>query len=621
MRVPRCLDGWRGAALVAVTYIYFLIFAQFGFLARLAEQGIEGTTLRVAMAAMAAGGILFSIVAAKLATHLKPAYALSIGFLIAELAALLALFPLAFVTAALAAFLIGAGLGILTVSLVTHLPKWTGQSYPILMVGIGTGVGYLVSNVPAVFTASPAHQAVLAACLCVLGAIVASSVIDNAEPEPTPLGVSFPLVLAGFAALVWLDSAAFYIIQHTPLLKAGTWMGDVHLWVNGGIHLVAALVAALLLRRHRMVLVLSCAVIALGFACTLLLHPALVLSASVFYPVGVSLYSTALVAYPAFLSGARTVEERARIACWLYCVAGWIASALGIGMGQNLGFVPPAFVAVAGAVVLVPALFAIAPKRARELLLLAAAVLVALGIERSLPASHPAPVRTAVERGREVYINEGCISCHSQYVRPGTPDELMWGPVQSMEQVHAQRPPLIGNRRQGPDLAEVGARRSPLWLKAHFFNPAAISSRSPMPSYGFLFQDGRGDDLIAYLSSLNIDNPSHLQSQAVWQPSVSSWSEANIAGGAELYARECATCHNPRGESRLQWGAQFRQLPPDLAASSDLALRYTPAQLAGVIRFGFRGTDMPGHEYLTDQEITSLAQWLLRHSAQPVPHS
>jgi hypothetical protein len=66
-------------------------------------------------------------------------------------------------------FLIGAGLGLLTVTLVTHLRQWTGDRNPLLAVGLGTGVGYLVCNFPPFFTASAEVQALTAGFLCLVG--------------------------------------------------------------------------------------------------------------------------------------------------------------------------------------------------------------------------------------------------------------------------------------------------------------------------------------------------------------------------------------------------------------------------------------------------------------------
>ena len=137
--------------------------------------------------------------------------------------------------------------------------------------------------------------------------------------------------------------------------------------------------------------------------------------------------------------------------------------------------------AAAGAVVLLPQLVPFVRQRDRELALTVLVILAAFFLHRFLTRSDASPQLTPVERGRQVYISEGCIHCHSQYVRPNSPDVLMWGPVESISELREENPPLIGNRRQGPDLAEVGARRSALWLKAHFYNPAQVSGSSIMP--------------------------------------------------------------------------------------------------------------------------------------------
>jgi cytochrome c oxidase cbb3-type subunit 2 len=431
----------------------------------------------------------------------------------------------------------------------------------------------------------------------------------------------FALVVASFAALIWLDSAAFFIIQNSTTLKAGTWQGVAHLWANGFIHLCAAVFAAWLLLRRDLPVVLSLALGALAFACLLLLDPARAITASVFYPIGVSLYSVALVAYPSFLSPAATITERARQAGWIYAIAGWIGSALGIGMGQNLGYVPPVFVAVAAAIVLAPVLFRIFRGRPRELAVTGVILLIAFVVYRVQPGASVAASPSTIERGRLVYISEGCIHCHSQYVRPGTADVLMWGPVESIEKIHDQRPPLIGNRRQGPDLSQVGARRSALWLKMHLYNPREVSGASIMPSYAFLFRDRRGNDLVAYLASLHSPDPEqHQANQKQW--SLPADASSDPANGPHLYNRYCATCHNPNGRTRLRWQSDFIESPAVLVADPaplTSSTRPQPAQIdhfAQIIKFGIPNSDMAGHEYLPDKDIASLSLWLAQSSAQ-----
>lgn len=117
------------------------------------------------------------------------------------------------------------------------------------------------------------------------------------------------------------------------------------------------------------------------------------------------------------------------------------------------------------------------------------------------------PGEDPVALGRAVYVSEGCLHCHSQYVRPVGLDTELWGPPTDPDQALAQRPVLIGNRRQGPDLANVGLRRDRTWNRLHLENPGSVSPGSRMPSYAHLFRAGdtRGEALLSYLEALQPD--------------------------------------------------------------------------------------------------------------------
>jgi cbb3-type cytochrome c oxidase subunit II len=632
-------SGVQGIGLIAVTYVYFLIFAQFAFLHRLDALGIAGDHLKFVMAAMAIGGILLSLLAPRVAFLPSSVRRLQMGFSFAGIAAFLSLVPLTASSATMVALLIGAALGLLTVTLVTYLRQWTGDSNPLVKVGLGTGIGYLVCNVPSLFTASPQVQSATAGLLCMSGIVFAHFTANSASQAqsneaPAPFQISFAFIVASFSVLIWLDSAAFFIIQNTSVLKSGTWQGSAHLWANGLIHLGAALLGAFLLRRRGLPIVLAAAAGALAVACLLLLDPARAISASLFYPIGVSLYSVALVAYPSLLSSATSTAQRGRQAGWIYAIAGWIGSALGIGMGQNLGHVPPAFVAVASAVVLFPVLVRVFRHRPRELALTSLVLLGALIVYRIQPSVPVAASPSAIERGRLVYISEGCIHCHSQYVRPNTTDVLMWGPIESLDQIHQERPPLIGNRRQGPDLSHVGARRSALWLKMHLYNPREVSGSSIMPSYALLFRDQRGSDLVAYLASLGAPAArQHIADEQQWHLSSEALASTNSADAPQLYNHYCATCHNADGRTRLKWESEFIESPAILTVGAITtagpittggevdhpAARPESARidhLAQIIKFGIPASDMAGHEYLPDKDIASLSLWLARNTAQ-----
>ena len=123
-------SGWQGASLVAITYVYFLIFAQFAFLKRLADLGVAGAHLQAVLAAMAIGGILFSLLTPRLSLWPSPNLRLRAGLVVSAAAAFLSLLQLSTVAAIAISFLIGAGLGVLAVTLVTHLRQWTGNRSP-----------------------------------------------------------------------------------------------------------------------------------------------------------------------------------------------------------------------------------------------------------------------------------------------------------------------------------------------------------------------------------------------------------------------------------------------------------------------------------------------------------
>ncbi len=619
-------SGWRGVALIAITYVYFLIFAQFAFLKRLAQLNIVDAHLKAVMAAMAAmalGGIAVSLLAPRLPRLPLPRSRMQLALGGCVIAAIATIFPLNSAFALLVAILIGGALGLLTVTLVTYLPLWIGDRNPLLRVGLGTGAGYFLCNFPPLFNASPRAEALTAAALCLAGLGIVGHRRDLRFTPIVPASRSAPLwiIVLSFTALIWFDSAAFFIIQNTPSLKSGTWQGNAHLLTNAALHLLAALASAWLLGRQRVTTVLGFAVLALASACLLLHSSAGATPASLLYPIGVSLYSVALVAYPSLFAPAASWSQRGRTAGLLYAVGGWFGSAMGIGMGQHLGYVPTAFVVVASAAVLGPWTFSLARTRRLELAVLASVLLLTFGIRRALQLDQiSGDGMTQVERGRRVYIAEGCIHCHSQYVRPGTRDVVMWGPMQTAAQVRAQKPPLIGNRRQGPDLSEVGSRRSALWLKAHFIDPREVSHGSFMPSYEPLFEqpNPRGDDLVAYLQSLRTPGTEAAQTalRSSWQPSENPGAIADLDQGGTLFALYCSTCHAPNGATRERWRQDFQRLPPNLATGPWLHLDVArPSDqrvedLAHIIRFGIPGTDMPGHEYFSDHDILSIAGWL-----------
>ena len=98
------------------------------------------------------------------------------------------------------------------------------------------------------------------------------------------------------------------------------------------------------------------------------------------------------------------------------------------------------------------------------------------------------------ERGRQVYRDLGCASCHTQQVRRpgfGADQARGWGERQSVARDYLlERPVMLGHMRIGPDLRNVGLRRDdPNWHFQHLYDPRLTVEGSTMPSYRFLFEE------------------------------------------------------------------------------------------------------------------------------------
>jgi len=88
--------------------------------------------------------------------------------------------------------------------------------------------------------------------------------------------------------------------------------------------------------------------------------------------------------------------------------------------------------------------------------------------------------------GRDLYIREGCVGCHSQMIRPFRAETERYGHYSVAGESVYDRPFLWGSKRTGPDLARVGARYSDEWHRVHLINPRDVVPESVMPSYPWL---------------------------------------------------------------------------------------------------------------------------------------
>jgi cytochrome c oxidase cbb3-type subunit I/II len=90
-------------------------------------------------------------------------------------------------------------------------------------------------------------------------------------------------------------------------------------------------------------------------------------------------------------------------------------------------------------------------------------------------------------QGRDIYIREGCVSCHSQLVRPFRSETERYGEYSKAGEYVYDHPFLWGSKRTGPDLAREGKKYPNVWQYLHLEDPTQMSPGSIMPKYPWLF--------------------------------------------------------------------------------------------------------------------------------------
>ena len=105
--------------------------------------------------------------------------------------------------------------------------------------------------------------------------------------------------------------------------------------------------------------------------------------------------------------------------------------------------------------------------------------------------------------GRNIYMREGCYTCHSQMIRPFRDEVERYGHYSLAAESMYDHPFQWGSKRTGPDLARVGGRYSDEWHKAHLIDPRSVVPESIMPPYAFLAdRDLDTGDMANHLTAL-----------------------------------------------------------------------------------------------------------------------
>jgi mono/diheme cytochrome c family protein len=216
-------------------------------------------------------------------------------------------------------------------------------------------------------------------------------------------------------------------------------------------------------------------------------------------------------------------------------------------------------------------------------------------------------------------------------------------------------PHLWGTRRIGPDLARESGSHPADWQFVHLYSPRAVVTDSVMPAYSSMF-DGSPDrpkqqarDVVAYLETLGRarelagpegeahalencncagdemalmafhagelnTNPRKTRRKG-FAPILGSLASGDVAGGDELYKRNCASCHGARGLGDGPGVAGLHPAPANLAEHD-----YSLSRLSFVLTNGIDGTSMPAWRDFSPGELSVVAQVVRGfHVAQPEP--
>lgn len=105
--------------------------------------------------------------------------------------------------------------------------------------------------------------------------------------------------------------------------------------------------------------------------------------------------------------------------------------------------------------------------------------------------------------GRDLYIREGCVGCHSQQIRMLSSEVQRYGPYSLAGEGVYEYPFLWGSKRTGPDLARVGQRYSDEWHRLHLRDPRLLVRESNMPAYPWLQHNSvEGENVQARMRAL-----------------------------------------------------------------------------------------------------------------------
>ncbi|MGA3244339.1 MAG: cytochrome-c oxidase, cbb3-type subunit I [Bacteroidota bacterium] len=141
-------------------------------------------------------------------------------------------------------------------------------------------------------------------------------------------------------------------------------------------------------------------------------------------------------------------------------------------------------------------------------------------IKSNIPTIASVKPYTPLElQGRDIYVREGCYTCHSQMVRPFRSETERYGEYSKAGEFVYDHPFQWGSKRTGPDLHRVGKKYPNLWHFMHMEDPRSVSPGSIMPAYPWLYTQNTDESIvdakIRAMQRLGVPYPKDYDKQAV----------------------------------------------------------------------------------------------------------
>ncbi len=182
------------------------------------------------------------------------------------------------------------------------------------------------------------------------------------------------------------------------------------------------------------------------------------------------------------------------------------------------------------------------------------------------------PYTPLEQRGRDIYIREGCYTCHSQMIRPFRDEQLRYGHYSLAAESKYDHPFQWGSKRTGPDLARVGGKYSNEWHVQHMIEPKSVVPESVMPNYPWLMSRLDYADVGDRMRALRVAGVPYSANREEYQRNVEKF-------GAEV----AKTLHIPDARDNLVAQAQEGNFDGDRASVTEMDALVAYLQVLGTM--------------------------------------